>query len=65
MLRGGLILFTALFSKIFLKKTLYAHHYIGCILAIVGITVVGVSNFAFGNTGSASVIYNLIILKFK
>jgi len=47
MVRGGVILVTALFSKVFLKKKLYLYHVMGCILVTVGITIVGSANFIF------------------
>ena len=47
MLRGGVILVTALFSKLILKRSLYKHHYIGCSLAFIGIALVGLANLIF------------------
>lgn len=47
MLRGGVILVTALFTVVFLKKKLYTHNYIGCALVIVGIGLVGASKYIF------------------
>ena len=44
---GGVIVVTATFSVIFLKKKLERHHYLGCSLAISGIVLVGLSNFIF------------------
>jgi len=54
MLRGGVIVITALFSVFFLKKKLKRHHYIGCTMAIIGITVVGSVNFIFPKDGNAA-----------
>ncbi len=52
-MRGGTLIFTALFSKIILKKRLYRYHYAGIILMIIGLGVVGLANFLFGvNTAS-------------
>ena len=48
MLRGGVIVITAIFSILFLKRKLYVHHLIGCLGAVAGIAIVGVSNFIFG-----------------
>ena len=54
MLRGGVIVITALFTVFFLKKKLYKHNWIGCVLAILGITIVGVSSMLFANSNSSS-----------
>ena len=40
--RGGVIITTAIFSKIFLKKTFAKAGILGCVLAFVGITLVQV-----------------------
>lgn len=47
MLRGGVILVTALFSKCFLKKTIHKHMIIGCATVFVGIGLVGSSSMIF------------------
>ena len=31
MIRGSVVIFTALFSVIFLKRRLFAHHYVGVV----------------------------------
>jgi drug/metabolite transporter (DMT)-like permease len=43
MLRGGVIVLVAFFSVIILKRKLYSHHYLGMLLVITGVTMVGVS----------------------
>jgi len=53
MIRGGVVLVTALFSVLFLKKKLYLHHYIGCVAVIIGIGVVGSSNYIFPEAGAS------------
>lgn len=50
MIRGGVILVTAAFTVIFLKKRLYIHNYVGCAFVIVGITIVGSAKFIFGKS---------------
>lgn len=40
--RGGVIVTTAIFSKIFLKKKFTRSSILGCVLAVVGITLVQV-----------------------
>lgn len=47
MLRGGVILVTAIFSKCFLKRTIYKHMVLGCALVFLGIALVGSSGFIF------------------
>lgn len=44
MMRGSSILFTALFSKIFLKNKLYLHHWVSLTIVISGLTLVGAAN---------------------
>ena len=60
MLRGGVILVTALFTVIFLKKPLFKHNYYGCTLVILGIGLVGASKYIFPSDSSAEddVIYH-------
>ena len=45
MLRGGTIILTAVFSVVFLKRKLKSYHYIGIILTVTGVTIVGLSSF--------------------
>ena len=47
MLRGGVIVTTAIFSKFFLKMIPKRNHYFGCCFAILGILIVGASNIIF------------------
>lgn len=44
MMRGSAILFTALFSRIFLQSKLHSHHYIALAAVISGLTLVGAAN---------------------
>ncbi len=41
MLRGSVVIFTSLFSVIFLKRKLALHHYVGMALVIAGTAIVG------------------------
>jgi len=41
MMRGAIIVFTAIFAVIFLKRKLVAHHWIGVITTVVGLCFVG------------------------
>jgi drug/metabolite transporter (DMT)-like permease len=45
MLKGGTIILTAIFSVLFLKRKLKSYHYIGIILTVMGVTIVGLSSF--------------------
>lgn len=51
MLRGGIIILMAIVSKVFLKMELKNYHYFGCVLAIIGVAIVGASNFLFPKAG--------------
>lgn len=44
MLRGGVIIFTCLFSKVFLKRQVYRHHLVGVVFLVVGFCVVGMAS---------------------
>jgi drug/metabolite transporter (DMT)-like permease len=44
MLRGSIIIFTALLSKIFLGRKFYPFHYFGLSFTIIGVTLVGMSS---------------------
>lgn len=45
MTRGSVVVFTAVFSKVFLKKQQQCHHIMGVILVFVGVTAVATSAF--------------------
>ncbi|CAG8474364.1 1403_t:CDS:2 [Ambispora leptoticha] len=47
MLRGAVVIFTAAFSIIFLKRTLYAFHWASIFLVVLGVTIVGLSSVLF------------------
>ncbi|DBA93044.1 TPA: hypothetical protein ACH3X2_003375 [Trebouxia sp. C0005] len=53
MLRGAEMLFAAIFSVVFLKRTLNKYNYIGIVCCLVGICGVGISSVLSGQ-GSAS-----------
>ena len=54
MVRGGAIVSTFLFSLCFLKKTPEKHQVAGCVMAVVGVLLVGVSTLAFSSPSSAT-----------
>lgn len=43
MFRGAVIIFTCIFSTIFIKKKYYRHHFLGIAIVIVGLIVVGIN----------------------
>ena len=45
MMNGGTVIFTALFSILALERKLDLHHYIGIILAVFGVFLVGLSAY--------------------
>eukprot|EP01017_Pseudomicrothorax_dubius_P021498 TRINITY_DN2315_c0_g1_i2.p1 TRINITY_DN2315_c0_g1~~TRINITY_DN2315_c0_g1_i2.p1 ORF type:complete len:194 (-),score=61.05 TRINITY_DN2315_c0_g1_i2:765-1346(-) len=47
MMRGGVILVTAFLSVVALKRKLYIHHYLGLLLCIIGITLVGLTTVLY------------------
>ena len=52
MLRGSLVVFTGIFSVIFLKRKLYLYHYLGIFLVMAGCAVVGLVSVL--NPGSST-----------
>jgi len=53
MLRGMIVVFTGIFSKIFLNAKLYTYHYLGMGCIIVGTFIVGLSSVIYGHDSSA------------
>ena len=53
MLRGSLIIFTTLFSLIFLKSKFYRHNYLGITIVVSGLTLVGIASLS-GSSGDSS-----------
>jgi len=51
MLRGAVIVFTGIFSMVFLRRKLNLRQWAGIILVIVGLALVGVSDLLNGGTG--------------
>ena len=47
MLRGSVIIFTGVFSVIFLKAKLHLHHYLGIILVVSGLVSVGIGDYNY------------------
>jgi drug/metabolite transporter (DMT)-like permease len=51
MIRGAMVLFTAMFSVIFLKRRLYVQHFAGLALVVMGIAIVGLSSVLYNAKG--------------
>lgn len=64
MLRGASVLFTALFSVLFLKNRLKFHHFVGLFLVITGITLVGLGYILFpsGDDSSSNAVLGTILV---
>ncbi|XP_062505783.1 solute carrier family 35 member F6-like [Corticium candelabrum] len=66
MLRGAVIVFTGLLSVAFLQNRLFLHHWIGMILVVAGLAVIGVGDALFSNetgvAGSLQVTGDLLIV---
>jgi drug/metabolite transporter (DMT)-like permease len=54
MLKGGGLITTAIFSYMLMKKKIKRNHICGCVLALVGILIVGASNLIFNSSSSSS-----------
>lgn len=54
MLRGAVIIFTAGFSIVFLKRKLFVVHYAGCLVVLLGLVLVGVSNVIYKDSGDSN-----------
>lgn len=46
MLRGSTVAFTAVISRVFLKRELYAFHWVSVVLVTLGVTIVGFASLA-------------------
>jgi drug/metabolite transporter (DMT)-like permease len=44
MLRGGIIIFTCLFSRIFLKRAIHPHMIVGMLCCFSGFVIVGIAS---------------------
>lgn len=54
MMRGLIVVITAIFSIIFLKRKQYRHHWTGVVLILVGVFLVGYVSVAAGSKSSDS-----------
>lgn len=54
MLRGGVIAFTCLLSKIFLKRDVFSHHLLGIFVCIIGFVLVGLATVVKSDSSADS-----------
>lgn len=52
MLRGAVVIFTGILSLVFLKRKLYAFHWIGMVLVLCGLATVGLASVLFPDQSS-------------
>jgi len=66
MLRGSVVIFTALFSVVFLKRKQYAYHWTGVVLVAIGSALVGLAGIVGKNSDNQTyphqTVGNLIII---
>lgn len=54
MMRGGSIITTFVFAKLFLRARVFKNQIFGSVLVLVGVLIVGISNMAYSSSSSAS-----------
>lgn len=52
MLRGSVVLFTGIFSVVFLGRKLYCYHWTGMLLVLIGAAIVGVASVLYPDTNA-------------
>ena len=62
MLRGSIVIITAVLAVIFLKKKQYRHHITSLIIIFIGLLIVGVSSIESGGESKASSVAVGIVL---
>lgn len=53
MLRGSVVVFTAIFSVVFLKRKQHGFHWLGVALVLLGTAVVGAQSYVCGDGGAS------------
>jgi len=54
MLRGSVVIFTGVFSVVFLGRRLYGFHWLGMALVLIGTLIVGITSLSSSSGGGAS-----------
>ena len=68
MLRGSVVVFTAIFSVVFLKRKLRAYHWTGVVLVVIGTGIVGAQSLVCKadtpatTTGGSAMLGNVLII---
>lgn len=52
MLRGAIVVVVALYSVLFLKRTLFRHHYLGVAMVTAGVAIVGLGSIFYASSSS-------------
>ncbi|KAF4685610.1 hypothetical protein FOZ60_006341 [Perkinsus olseni] len=61
MLRGSMIIFSAIFSVCFLGRKLYGYHWFGVFMCVVAICLVGVANIMSGSSATSHASTGLMV----
>ena len=62
MMRGLIVVITAVMSIIFLGKKQYRHHWVGVICILVGVASVGVVSVSGSSSSGGSEVFGIILL---
>jgi len=62
MLRGSIIVFSAILSVIFLGRKLHIHHWFGLFIIVYGLCLVGVSSFITNNSNNPQLALGLLFV---
>ena len=54
MLRGSVVIFTGIFSVVFLGRTLRPFHWLGMVIVLCGLACVGISSIVFGSKSASA-----------
>ncbi|EER08460.1 conserved hypothetical protein [Perkinsus marinus ATCC 50983] len=61
MLRGSMIIFSAIFSVLFLGRKLHGYHWFGVFMCVVAICLVGIANVMSGSSATSHVSTGLMV----
>lgn len=66
MMRGAIVIITAIFSVLFLKRSQYAHHLIALVIIVAGVALVGWASLAYSkdddSKGSSTTLLGILLL---